>query len=369
MKIGIDARPLTVQNFTGIPNYTYQICKQWMEKHPEHEYYLMARKPICFRQEELPSNWHILNTPWFVDWGKFWFLFEMPKLIKKHELNVFWGPNYVLPAKVRDVKYFVTIHDMAIFMFKHVGQWQNSLQIRLLLKRNIKKSQKVIAVSQSTKNDVINIMRTKEDEISVVYNGGESADKKVDGEIRPEFQRLNKYLLFIGAIEPRKNINTIISGFESYCVNTDDKDMVLVLAGGRGWNCDDIYEKAKNSKYADRIIMPGFISEIEKQFLLSKATAFVYPSLYEGFGIPILEAYKYGLPVITANNSSLPEVGGNAAYYIDTYDSVGLSDAIAKITSLSVDEKANLQAEMQTKLNEFSWDKCAEETLQIITNS
>ena len=366
MKIGIDARPLTVQNFTGIPNYVYQICKQWMEKHPEHEYYLMARNPICFKEENLPDNWHILNTPWIIDWGKFWFMFEMPKLIKEYELDAFWGPNYMLPRKVRGVDYFVSVMDMAIFRFKHVGQFVNSIQIKSTLKSTTKKAKRIIAISESTKKDVVELMNVEPEKVAVTYIAGDSDNKVASGAIRTEIQSLKDYFLVIGTIEPRKNIVTIVEGFEKYCDKTKDAEMILVLAGGRGWNCEKLYNRVHNSVYADRIYMPGFVSDAEKDYMYKHAKAFVYPSLYEGFGMPILEAFRYSIPVITANNSSLPEVGGDAAFYINTFDSDSLAKELGIIINNTAEELAIVKKRMTKRLAFFSWEDCAEKTINII---
>lgn len=379
MKIGIDARPLTVDKFTGIPNYVYQICKQWMKNHPEHEYYLMARRPICFSEEDLPANWHIVNDPWIIDKGKFWFLFKLPRLIKKNELDVFWGPNYTLPRKVNGTKYYLSIMDMAIFKFKHVGQWKNSLQIKLFLKKNTKKAERIIVISESTKKDVVEILNVADGKIDVTYIAGDADDSSLIKNkdvannfantkgVRQEFQELEKYFLFVGTIEPRKNIATIVKAFEEFSENNMHENAKLVLAGGRGWNCGDIYSLVEASKYTDRIMMPGFVSDVEKEYLYKNATAFVYPSLYEGFGMPILEAFKFNTPVITANNSSLPEVGGNAVLYIDTFDSSELSKCLTHTLNMTEKDFDDLKTRMKAQLNRFSWEKCADETLRIIT--
>ncbi len=367
MKIGIDARPLTVDKFTGIPNYVYQICKEWMVNHPEHEYYLMSRRPICFREEDLPDNWHMVNDPWIIDKGKFWFLFKLPELIKKNELDIFWGPNYTLPRKVKRTKYYLSIMDMAIFKFKHVGQWKNSLQIKLFLKKNTRKSERIIVISESTKKDVIDLMGVPAKKVDVTYIAGDSANKDYNGEIRDEIKKLNDYYLFVGTIEPRKNITTIVKGFEKFCDDNPEEDVKLVLAGGRGWNCNEIYAQVKNSNHTNKILMPGFVSDSEKEYLYKHAIAFVYPSLYEGFGMPILEAFKYGTPVITANNSSLPEVGGDAAFYVDTFDSSALAEYMKTVYIMDEKELNNLKAKMENRLKQFSWKKCADETLDLIT--
>lgn len=364
MRIGIDARPLTVQNFTGIPNYVYQICKQWMENHPEHEYYLMSRRPICFTKEELPDNWHIVDEPWIIDKGKFWFLFKLPALIKQYELDVFWGPNYSLPRKVKGTKYYLSIMDMAIFKFRHVGQFKNTMQIKLFLKSNIKKAERIIAISESTKRDVAEIMNVNPERIVVTYIAGDSRKSTCDGMVRTEIAELDNFFLFVGTIEPRKNIKTIIDGFEKYCERTKDFHTKLVLAGGKGWNCSDIYTKAQRSIFSDRIIMPGYITDAEKKLLYKKAIAFIYPSLYEGFGMPILEAFYYGTPVITANNSSLPEVGGTAAFYIETLDCGQLAKKMIEVKDI---DKEMIQQKMKCQIKNFSWEKCANQTLGILT--
>ena len=139
-----------------------------------------------------------------------------------------------------------------------------------------------------------------------------------------------------------------------------------MLAGGKGWKCENIYRAAETSRYRDRIIMPGYISDEEKRYLLSNAAVFAYPSLYEGFGIPVLEAFDNSLPVVTTNVSSLPEVGGDAAFYIDDpLNADALACQLEKALSLSEDERKNLEDKMRRQLSKFSWDKNAEEIMRL----
>lgn len=400
MKIGIDARPLIGQSYTGIPFYTYMILSEWMEKHPEHEYYLFSFRPICWSVKELPENWHIVNEPWVINKGTLWYLFKVPELIQELQLDAYWGPNFSLPRKVRGTSYYVTIHDLGIYHFKHVGQRRNEIHIKSCLPGNIKKSEKVIAISEYTKQDIIDIFGTCENKITTIYNGGvvnnapsaerqsggltsssvlsddkgeSSTSNKEASVIRPEISNLGTFFLFIGTIEPRKNIPTIVAGYERYISahksNCNENPPTLVIAGGRGWNCDSIYERIEKSPYRDHIYLPGYISGEEKTYLLDCAKILLYPSLLEGFGIPVLEAYAHGTPAITANNSSLPEVGGDAAYYIETYDDAALADAIYKVMSLSEDELESLRGKMRAQLSKFSWEKCAEETLAVLMGS
>lgn len=379
MKIGIDARPLSVGNFTGIPFYEYMILKEWMKNHPEHEYFLFSLRPICWGREELPENWHIVDEPGLVKneklRGPWWFVFKVPRLIKKLKLDVYWGPNFSMPRKVRGVNYYVTIHDLAVYHFEHIGQKRNEIQIKLFLPGNIKNAGKVLAISQFTKDDIVQMFGTPQEKIVTIHIGGAVVDKEIDENvvgIRREIAELHTFLLFIGTIEPRKNIPTIIKGYETYldkyCENKTESQQLpkLVLAGGKGWNCEKIYQMVEQSKYRQHIIMTGYINGLEKEYLLKNAKCFLYPSLYEGFGIPVLEAFGADTPVITANNSSLPEVGGEAALYIDTYDSVGLAEKIRDVMNMNDGTRAALSKRMRGQLQKFSWEECAEETMKVI---
>ncbi len=399
MRIGIDARPLTMETFAGISNYEYQLVSSWMEHHPEHEYFLLSRRDTCFQGQQLPENWHIMNTPWVIDKQKLWFLFELPKLIRELKLDVYWGPNYSLPQKVSGVRYCLSVHDLAIFKFRHVGQWKNAVKIKLFLRRDIRNAEKVFAISESTKRDLISMFGVSSEKIRVTYlSGGDerkrsenhgqngiqarpegnqtayTPDKQLEhtSDIRPEIRQLDSLFLFVGTIEPRKNILTIIKGYEQYCNETaaaSKEPLPLVLAGARGWNCEAIYQAVASSPYRAKILMPGYITDDEKEMLYQKAKAFLYPSLYEGFGIPVLEAFSRGVPVVTANNSSLPEVGGDAAFYMDTMDVGKLASYLKELSELQGQRLRELQERMKQQAARFSWERCAEETLQEIVRA
>lgn len=370
MRIGIDARLFTKQQYTGIARSVHEILKCWIEKYPEHEYYLFSRRPI-YLEFELPSNWHIIDTPWIIDKGKLWTMFQLPKLIRQLDLDVFWGTNYTLPRITSNkTKYYVTIYDLALFKFKDIGAKNNTVRVKLFSKNACKKANRIIAISEATADDIVDIFGISREKIVVSYCGGlPTGYEKLDYDKSEDINSLLKfeedYFLFISTIEPRKNIISIVKAFERFIEQTGS-DMKLVLAGHKGWNCDDIYAAIKTSKYSERIILPGFISENDKAYLLNNATAFVYPSLYEGFGIPILEAFAYKIPVLTTNISSMPEVGGEAAWYIDDpLDVNALSELMVKASILSETDKQQLQEKMRSQLKKFSWEKNANEMMRI----
>ena len=161
-------------------------------------------------------------------------------------------------------------------------------------------------------------------------------------------------------IQPRKNIETIVNAF--LCLAKEELTSQLVLAGGTGWGMDKVLEKIQKSESKDRIVLTGYVSEEEKAGLYKNAEAFLFPSLYEGFGIPILESFSYGIPVITAKNSSLPEVGGDAAIYIENVmSSEELEERMKMVLGLSEADRISLSEKGVRQFNRFTWKKCARE--------
>lgn len=368
MKIGINARMFVKSQHTGIARSVLEILKVWAEENEENEYYLFSNENIELGIK-LPSNWHIVVQKYVINKGILWDEFELPKMLKKYKVDVFWGTNFSLPPKVKDIKYYVTIYDLAAFKIKGITEKNNLIKLQLNAKRACKRADKIIAISNATAEDIHNIFKVSRSKIAVSYCGGLSLEeKKRNIDINKVDDRLKfseNYFLFVGTIEPRKNIITIIKAFEYYIKQTNS-DMKLVLAGKIGWLCEDVLKAAKESKYSDRILMPGFISDNDRVYLYANACAFIFPSLYEGFGIPILEAFEYNLPVITSRISSMPEVGGEAALYIDEpYDYKGLESLMEKVGSSTEVEKADLIQKIKKQKSKFSWNKNAEEIMRL----
>lgn len=371
MRIGIDARVFIDKQYTGISRSVAEILKVWARDFPDNDYFLFSRSPI-FLDFDLPDNWHIIDTPWIIDKGKLWAMFKLPKLIRNLELDYYWGSNYTLPHIVNSTKYIVTIYDLALFKFRNIGERINLIRIKIFAKQACKKAVKIVAISNATKQDIEHIFNIPSNKITVSYCGGLPSNYTKPqysiANINPECIIKNPFLLFISTIEPRKNIITIIHAFEKFLDKTNS-DMKLVLAGRRGWKCDSIYDAVEQSKYRNSIIMPGFISDLDKSYLLSNAKAFVYPSLYEGFGIPILEAMTYNLPVITTDVSSMPEVGGDAAFYINNpYDTDELEKAMEKVVNLTPQELEKYNERMEVQVAKFSWVKNAHEMMELMVN-
>lgn len=384
MRIGIDAAIFQGNaKKTGIPISVETVLRQWSAHHTENEYYLFARKEISL-DIDWKENWHIVSTPYRLDallsprcvpvskcFEILYRFLGLKNQINQYGLDVFWGPGFLLRAGLTNGKNVVSVYDLAMYHFKHISEKKNEIIQKLELPRSVRKADKIITVSHSTAEDVHSIFKVKKSKIFISYQGGLSRKipediQEFDSEMNPALYISGRFILFISTIEPRKNVLTLIKGFEKYLDTYHEDDLYLVLAGGRGWQCEPIYEAIQNSRYHDRIIVPGYISNEEKTYLLDHASVFAYPSLYEGFGIPILEAFDRNLPVITSNVSSMPEVGGDAAFYInDPYNADELAAQLRKTLTLSEAEKAEVLNRMRRQLAKFSWEKNAEEIMKM----
>lgn len=370
MRIGIDARTL-MRNRVGMGTYTHEVIKQLNDIDSENEYYLYSNRKI-YVDFKLNKNWKICEHKGRM--GTLWLYFKLPKILKEDNIDVFWGTQHCLPKrnrKTKHIKFIVTIHDLAIHKLKTVGEWKNTILMKIFLKKSCKNADKIIAVSNATKEDILQIFGISKEKIHVIYEAGDSVceynlNKENENEIEKKFNIMNKnYLFFLSTIEPRKNLNTAIKAFEIYKDENKD-DLKFIISGGVGWKCQKTLEMIEKSKYKNDIIRTGYIAKEEKEYFFTNCKAVMYPSLYEGFGLPVLEAMQRGAIVITSNISSLPEVGGKAALYLDNVtDSVALAEIIKKVVNMNDKERENYINEGYIQVKKFSWKKCAFEILEL----
>lgn len=369
MKIAIQAADLDHARIDGTRVYILNLLKYFGELDPTGEFLIYHRSK--FNPELTPPdfpNYKIkaVSAPAF--WTQTRFAYE----IWKDKPDVLWMPMHNLPAlHSRKIKTFVTIHDLAFKFFPDSFTKNDLAKLNFLTDRAIRHADRLIAVSQATKKDILKTYAgVSAENIKVIAHGfdsevyGQSRDLEKEKEVKKYLGIRGDYLLHIGAIQPRKNLEVLIEAFN--LVRTGGKDSLsLVLAGEKAWLSENTIKKAKGSPYLADIIMPGRLKFCDIGHLCRGASIFVFPSFYEGFGIPVLEAMAAKVPVICARNSSLPEVGGDAALYFDAKNPQDLSD---KITRVLNDE--NLRAEMIAKgleqAKKFSWEKCARETLEYL---
>jgi len=367
MNIGIDVKSLS-KRYTGIAVYIYDLIRYFNELDNVDEFFLYSHKPFEL-DFKLNKNFHKRIYKGIT--GSIGVMFQLSKRLRNDNIDLFWGPEHCLVWGKQKFKQVVTIHDLAVLHNPNVGTRYNALLQRFMTIPSCRNADKIIAISQSTANDVIQTSGVDKNKIQIIYNGDSPYIEKnktytveEQKEIENKFSiKKGCFFLFVGSIEPRKNIETIIDAYSMYRKSGDFK---LVLAGGLGWRYRKIINKIQESPYKSDIILTGYCSSEEKEFLYRNTASLVFPSLWEGFGFPIVEAMSVGAPVITARVSSLPEVGGDCAFYIDNpLDYIGLSKLMIQIQNLDDDQRELLSKKNKSQAALFSRRFCAKETLDL----
>jgi len=370
MKIAINANELCQPQTNGVKIYTYNILKS------------LAKKKFAatiYYQKKIKRKWNIENTNLehkLIKWPfLFWTHFRFPFELRRDKPDIFFTPIQTVPFFLPKCKIIVTIHDIAFLKFPNDFTFKDRLKLSFHTKRAVKKAEKIIVPSQATKDDIIEYYKIDPEKIEVIYHGFASNRPTATGQ-----QPANKYILFVGIIQPRKNIQGLIEAFEKiheckkiheYETNTHEfsanNNIKLVIVGGKGWLWKKVFEKAEKSKYKEDIIFTGQVSSKKLLELYQNAEVFVLPSFYEGFGLPILEAMASGVPVIAGNNSSMIEIVGGAGILINSYEPEEIAEAIKKIIQ-DKNFKQKLIEKGLKQAKKFRWEKCAEKTIKVLLN-
>lgn len=365
MRIGIDARPFKYKEYTGIAKSIYEVLKVWMNTDFIDEFFLISNSEIelpC----ELPSNWNKVIVPAYTGNGTLWQLFRLHEIVRKLGLDWYWGTNFMLPMRrIKKCKYLLTVHDLAFEVMPEVVSTKTLLILRILCKESCKKADIIHAVSQSTKDDIVRIYGISDKKVKVIYWGVNQLSDSMSVKVRSSWKDY-RYILVLGTIEPRKNIENVVRAFNQFKEN-DSSDIHIVFAGKYGWKFEAFNRLVNESEYKDYIHILQYVTNEEKELLLNSAEMLLYPSLYEGFGLPILEAYQHDLMVVTSKNSSIPEVAGDAAIYIsNTSDAKEIAESVSKTLNLSQEEFIDYKAKMKRQLHKFSWEVCAHDLIEIL---
>lgn len=338
MKIGIDATIIRTE-ITGTGYYIINLVNGLKELTlvNNHKFFIFIDRCFLSYFNNLPSERFIIIHKKFRNrfFRIFWQLFIFSVVLKKLNVKVLHSTNYITPIIKFNIKVVVTIHDLTVLLFPEKHSFFRSLFYKLLLPIFIRKSDKIITVSNSSKRDLLRFFKDLEDKIIVTFEGISESYKIKNYEkclkIMQKYNINKKFLLFVGMIEPRKNVLRILEAF----INLDDEiNLDLVIVGKMGWKFNDINEFIKNhpnNKIKNNIIFTGYVPEEEIRYIYQSAYIFIYPSIYEGFGIPPLISMSCGVPVITSNTSSLPEVVGDAAFKINPLDLNEIIEAIRSI--------------------------------------
>lgn len=370
MKIGLEIQPI-LKNKTGVGWYTQNIIENLQNDNLLFEGYgfnFLNRNNIMESLLNIQFDTKINKLMPYGVYRRLWDMIPVSyNKIFNSKADIYHFFNYIVPPKIEG-KVIVTVYDMVYKLFPETMTRKNYNRLDKELTRSISRADKVITISENSKKEILQYFDINEQKIDIIYPGidNEIYTRKYnindEKKVKQKYNLPENYILYLGTLEPRKNIIRIIDAY--YELNNKIKDIKLVLAGSKGWMYDDIFKKIKDYGLEDKVIITGYIDEEDKPLLYKMSNAFVFPSLYEGFGMPVLEAMASGVPVITSNTSSLPEVVGDAGFLTDLYNTKELADAIIEVL-----ENEELRAKMIDKglkqSQKFSWKKSAKKLIEI----
>ena len=367
MKIAIQASDLDAQRIDGTRVYILNLLKYFGVLDKKTDFLIYHKDK--FNSELTPpalDNYHFFK----IKFPFFWTQLRFCWAINREKPAILWMPMHNIPLlRNKKIKTIVTIHDLAFKYFPEMFTWKERWKLNFLARLAIRKSDGIITISEASKRDILKFYpQLKAEKIKVIYHGfdrevfSQKRDLAQESVLKNKLQIQGDYLLYVGAIQPRKNLAVLIEAFEKIKATAQYEKLQLVLAGEKAWLWKSVWEKIEKSAYKKDIITPGRINFKELGHLMRGATIFVFPSLYEGFGIPLLEAMASRVPVICARNSSLPEVAGSAALFFEGDNSLELKKQIENILN-NEELRRELIEKGEARIKEFSWQKCAQETL------
>lgn len=365
MIIGIDGNEANVTNRVGISEYAYQVLTKLYEFRTEdkndHTFtiYLKAN-PL----EALPKA-----TSWWkykvVKPAKLWTQIGMPLHLSTttKKPDVFLSLTHYLP-RITKSPAVVSVMDLSYIHFPETFQKKDLYQLTKWTEYSVKKATKVITISQSSKDDIIKYYKIPEKKVKVVHLGLKDILMDKASKDPSEFGVTKRYILFVGTLQPRKNIARLIEAYSLLSQEVKNEHQ-LVIIGKKGWLYEEILESPKKFIVEEDVIFLDYVTDEDLPMFYKNAKLYVLPSLYEGFGLPILEAMRYGCPVATSNVSSLPEAGGEAAIYFDPQDPKDISNTIQKVLSDSELSKKMIE-KGKIHYKKFTWEKAAQEVLRVV---
>ncbi len=355
MRIAIDASRTTVARTTGTEHYSRRLIEALIAHNTAHELHLFFRDPPpadLFPASPL-VHYHV------IPFRRLWTHVRFALALRAMQPDVVFVPAHTLPF-VFGGRAVATVHDLGFRYFPEAHPLRDRLYLNLTTAYSARRARLVLADSQATAADLVNIFGIADSKIRVMYPGIDPLPVGNIAQVRAKYGLPERYFLFLGTLQPRKNIAVIVQAYQRWRSANPDDPAGLVLAGGKGWLYDDQWAEGLPGVH-----LPGYIDAADKGALYAGALALVFPSLYEGFGFPVLEAMACGTPVITSSTSSLPELAGDAALLVDPLEVGAITN---KMTRLSANDelRALLREKGFAQARRFSWERAAQQTLALL---
>jgi len=369
MRIGLDGYPLC-EPLTGVGHYTFELARALARNYPADQFELIA--PFDFHpsvtaqlaREQIPNlnpvSLGVRNVR-----GRWW-SFYLPRYLKRASLDLFHGTNYEIPLWNRR-RTVLTVHDLSSLLYPELHRRQLARRMRLRLPLAVKLAKAIITPTEAVKRELCSHLRVKSAKVTAIHEAPRESFQPVHRadslSIRQRLEIENEFLLFVGTLEPRKNLLTLLRAFAQTLRETNLRPQ-LVVTGGEGWLMDETFAVIGDEGLREHLRLTGYLQDDDLRALYSSCSAFIYPSLYEGFGLPPLEAMACGAPVIASSISALQETLGDAAMLADPLDANALAKAIATLLQDGRRRDQLIQSG-QERIKTFSWDKASRATYEV----
>ena len=374
MKIGIDARTL-VKKKAGLGYYLENLLINILEHDCINSYYLFSDRKIYFDHKKCDNLFYIEYKQGIIFKKSMFYFFFLGSIIKNLglELDIFWGSQHLLPISLNvNVKKLLTIHDLVYYEYPSTTTYYNLVISRLFVPFSIKNADKIFAISASTKNGIIKYFPgINEKNIEIIYLGADylNPNNTLLKKFYAKYVSINclisgNYLLYVGTIEPRKNLDYLLDAFEKI---KDKNDLYLIICGKVGWKSNKVVNRINNLVKNGSVFYLSYVTNEDKFLLMKNAFAFIFPSLYEGFGLPVVEAMKMGTVALVANNSSLNELIEMDELKFDIDDKNELIDKIDKLYN-DINFYTKCEKYCKERSEFFSWKKSADKYIKVFNS-
>jgi glycosyltransferase involved in cell wall biosynthesis len=368
MVVGIDVSRYGHPEATGVEWYSFHLLNELLPLlGREHNAEVRLYSPADFQpRADLPFNVRKRIIPF----PRFWTLLRLSAEMILKPVDLLFVPSHTLPF-FAPKKSVITIHDVAFKYLKDSYSWFQTWLLNGSTKKAVKKAWKLIVPSEATKRDLVKFYRCAPEKIVVIPHGSPEVapfQRWTDQELRQYRDQFflkakDLFILYVGRLEAKKNLKRLVEAFARFSV--EFPGWKLILAGKRGLGFEDIWKKVMELRQEKNVIAPGYITEREKTFLMEHCRIFAFPSLYEGFGLPVLEAFAHRKPVLTSKTSSLPEVAGDAAFLVNPEEVAEISVGLKRLASDGV-LVTQLVGREEKQLKQFSWEQAAKATFDVL---
>jgi glycosyltransferase involved in cell wall biosynthesis len=362
MKIAINTLPL-YKTKVGMGKYIVELANRLPLIDQQNTYYFYSSEHNQKYFKWNPNNIIINKIPSLLSIPFLKILLEqlyIPYHLWRNDINCYHSTGFTLPFfKPKKTRYIVTIADMTFFSHPEYHIWWKNLYFRYMIPKALRKADKIITISNNTKNDIIKTIGIAPQKIKTIYLGVDTAP--LNNNALDHYNIHFPYILFVGMLEPRKNVIGLI---QAYAALKNKKNHKLVIIGKKGWMYEQIFHVVKKLHIEEEVLFFGYVPDYYLPQLYQAASCFVYPSFYEGFGIPVLEAMAYGCPVITSKNSSMEEIAKGVALLVDPFNKKAIMNAINFILTHK-EKRVKMRNKGFNHVKKFRWETMAEETKEL----